>query len=405
MSETAPNFAASADAPETLRRLVDRANTVRPIPACLGIGGILLLSWALVLTLGGAQVAAPSWFYVPIVLAAARFGFAGVLVGGLMAGALAGPLAPADVASGTTQPLGESLSRLVSFLVIGGLAAAFLRSQGRAWDVLRETELATQRLAQQLEPVTMANGNLARQETAIREVLEARNVRTLFQPIVELESGEVAGVEALSRFPIEPVQSPDAWLAQAWNVGLGVELDLLLAEVALERAADLPEGMYVSINLSPETLQSGGVARLLALTPAERIVVEITEHVPVDDYDRLAETLLHLRSAGGRLAIDDVGAGFASLRHVLRLYPDIIKLDVDLVRDIETDPARHALARGIVACARELNATVVAEGIESSRSLEELRQLGVLCGQGFHIGHPVPLGELVPPPRVVDLTS
>ena len=240
---------------------------------------------------------------------------------------------------------------------------------------------------------------------SIRDVLDSRNVRTLFQPIVELESGDVAGVEALSRFPTEPVQPPDAWLAQARDVGLGIELDLLLAEIALEHAAALPDGIYVSINLSPETLQAGGVARLLSLTDPKRIVVEITEHVPVDDYESLTQAILHLRSAGGRLAIDDVGAGFASLRHVLRLYPDFIKLDVELIRDVETDPARHALARGIVACARELDAAVVAEGVETERSLDELRQLGVRCGQGFHIGRPAPLGDLIGPARVVDLTS
>ncbi|MDQ4006020.1 MAG: EAL domain-containing protein [Actinomycetota bacterium] len=402
MSETAPKLAGSIDTPEPLMRLVDRANLIRTIPASVGIGGIVLISWALMLRLGGPHVVAPSWFYLPIVLAAARFGSSGAMVTALVAGVLAGPLAPADVGTGETQSLGESLGRLLSYLVIGGLVGAYLRSQRAAWDVVRGRERATRRPARRLESATTGHPAGADE---IREILEGRNVRTLFQPIVELETGNVAGVEALSRFPIEPIQPPDAWLAQAWDVGLGTELDLLLAEMALERAADLPEGMYVSINLSPETLQAGGVARLLSLTHPERIVVEITEHVPVDDYDRLAEMILHLRSAGGRLAIDDVGAGFASLRHVLRLYPDIIKLDVDLVRDIETDPARHALARGIVACARELKATVVAEGVESARSLDELRQLGVLCGQGFHIGHPVPIGELIRPARVVDLTS
>ncbi|HEV8420861.1 MAG TPA: EAL domain-containing protein, partial [Actinomycetota bacterium] len=128
--------------------------------------------------------------------------------------------------------------------------------------------------------------------------------------------------------------------------------------------------------------------RLLRQAPATRIVVEITEHAQVADYAELLEALGDFRSRGGRLAIDDAGAGFASLRHVLVLLPDVIKLDISLTQGIDRDRNRRALASAMISFAAEIGATIIAEGIETRDELDSLRSLGVRYGQGFYIGRP-----------------
>jgi EAL domain-containing protein (putative c-di-GMP-specific phosphodiesterase class I) len=125
--------------------------------------------------------------------------------------------------------------------------------------------------------------------------------------------------------------------------------------------------------------------------PAERVVVEITEHAPIANYDTFNEGLAAVRALGVRLAIDDAGAGFASLRHILQLRPELIKLDTTLIAAIESDRSQQALAAGIISFADGIGATVVAEGIEHAAALDALRRLGVPLGQGFHLGRPAGL--------------
>jgi EAL domain-containing protein (putative c-di-GMP-specific phosphodiesterase class I) len=143
------------------------------------------------------------------------------------------------------------------------------------------------------------------------------------------------------------------------------------------------------VNVSPSVAETPAFLEAVAhnFDPA-RLVIEITEHAPVDDYRQLAGALRPLRNAGARLAIDDAGAGFASLRHVLRLSPDFIKLDLSLVHHIDADPVRRALATSLITFAGEVGATIVAEGIETRFELETLVALGVRYGQGFHLGRP-----------------
>jgi EAL domain-containing protein (putative c-di-GMP-specific phosphodiesterase class I) len=147
------------------------------------------------------------------------------------------------------------------------------------------------------------------------------------------------------------------------------------------------------LNFSPQTAVSDRLRDLLERADPSRIVVEVTEHAPVADYDELREALSGLRERGVRLAIDDAGAGFASLRHIIRLDPDLIKLDITLTREIETDPVRQALAVALVSFAEHIGATVVAEGVESELELEALRRAGVRHAQGFLLGRPGPLAE------------
>jgi diguanylate cyclase (GGDEF)-like protein len=224
----------------------------------------------------------------------------------------------------------------------------------------------------------------------IRRVLESEALSVAFQPIVELASGRVVAAEALICFADEPRRSPEAWFAEAAAVGLGVELELAAIGAALGELGRLPSGARLSLNVSPATLSSGRLDELLATVPAARLFLELSEHAPVDDYAVLEAALAGLRSRGVQLAIDDAGAGFSSLEHILGLRPDVIKLDLALTRDVDTDQVRRALAASLVAFAREIGATIVAEGVETRAELEALQALGVTLGQGHYLARPSP---------------
>lgn len=231
-------------------------------------------------------------------------------------------------------------------------------------------------------------------ERAIHRVLtEEGLLRPVYQPVVATVGGEVIGVEALSRFALDPLRPPDAWFADAEQVGLGRLLEVEAIRRAVAGAADLTEGVHLSVNASPATLTDPEFLALLRDpdTRADRLVVEITEHAVVDDYELLARAIDDIRRAGARLAIDDAGAGYASLRHILRLRPDIVKLDRSLTADVDRDPARRALAIAIVAFGWEIGATVVAEGVERHEELDELAAIGVAAAQGYLTGRPGPL--------------
>ena len=148
--------------------------------------------------------------------------------------------------------------------------------------------------------------------------------------------------------------------------------------------------MYLSINFSPDTVITPQFMQMVSETPLERVVVELSEHLPVTDYDMLNQSLGQLRARGGRLAIDDAGAGFASLQHILRLSPDVIKLDITLTKGVDSDQARRALAFALTSFASEIGADIVAEGVETRSELEALKALGVVYGQGFYLGYPAP---------------
>lgn len=230
----------------------------------------------------------------------------------------------------------------------------------------------------------------AERERRIRNVLDRGSIMMLFQPIVRLSDGAAIGVEALARFPTTPQRPPDEWFAEAALTGLGVELEIAAINAALPDLSKLPAGAYMALNVSPATINHPEMMELIG-RHAERIVLELTEHEAVDGYGALLASLKKLRGAGVRLAVDDAGSGYAGLRHILEVQPDIIKLDLALTRAIHTDPARRALAAALVAFGRETGASIVAEGIELPQELQALRDLEVGFGQGFHLGRPGPL--------------
>jgi EAL domain-containing protein (putative c-di-GMP-specific phosphodiesterase class I) len=230
---------------------------------------------------------------------------------------------------------------------------------------------------------------------AIESVISSDALTTVFQPIVDLATREVRGWEALSRIHSEPMKSVDAWFADASAAGLGIQLECFAISAAIQKF-DFAAGAYLSLNASPTTIVSGELAGIFAGYPQNQIVLEVTEHARVASYPDLLDALEVLKKRGIRLAIDDAGAGYAGLRHILLLRPEIIKLDIVLTRDIDNDPIRRALGAALVAFAHELGAEIVAEGIETQPEYDSLLELGIGLGQGYHIAKPAPWGQPAP---------
>ena len=240
-------------------------------------------------------------------------------------------------------------------------------------------------------------GALGRLETRSRvdRVLKGRGLSHVFQPVFDITTGECFAVEALARFSGRPKRAPDAWFAEAHVMGIGVELEVVSAKGALNALSRLPGDVALCVNASPEAMISAEVRQLIASSESKRVVMELTEEAKVDDYQRLSLALNQLRLMGVRLAIDDTGAGFASLAHILKLAPDFIKLDRELTSGIDHDPVRIALATALVSFASKLGAEIIAEGIETAVELEVLRRLGIRYGQGYFLCRPTSV-DLIP---------
>lgn len=245
-------------------------------------------------------------------------------------------------------------------------------------------------LAEQLERIE-ADRDLHRETIErVRAVLEPGPLSVVVQPIFDLTAGQIVGVEALSRFDVEPRRPPDAWFRDAWSVGLGLDLELEALRLATGVLGRLPEPVYLSVNVSPETLLADRFGPAIAHVPPGRLVVEVTEHVEVEDYAQIQHALEAVMDRGVRLAVDDAGAGFSGLSHILQMSPDIIKLDIVLTRGIDHDVVRQALATALVDFSARVEAVIVAEGIETQAELATLRSLGVTYGQGYHLARPGP---------------
>ncbi len=243
-------------------------------------------------------------------------------------------------------------------------------------------------LANILRPANAPDAGARRQ---IEEALAKGLLTHEFQPIFDLWSGELFGLEALARVALEPYRPPDRWFDQANAVGLGLDLETASIRLALSSLPRLPRGVCLSLNAGPQATASPQLCALLEASHADRVVIELTEQVAVQDYPHLSRQIDRLRRLGARLAIDDTGAGFASLAHILKLDPDLIKLDRALTSGIDTDPVRRALAAALVNFASQTRADIIAEGVETAAELEVLCELGVRYGQGFYLGRPQPL--------------
>ncbi|MDQ1725416.1 MAG: hypothetical protein QOG52_2444 [Frankiaceae bacterium] len=223
-------------------------------------------------------------------------------------------------------------------------------------------------------------------ESRLLPVIADGGPRIVLQPIVDLATGLRIGAEALSRFPAEWGKAPDVCFGEAHSVGLGDRLELLALLGAAEQLAEVTG--YVAMNVSPATLLTAECTRLLAAMPLDRVLLELSEHDQVADYAALAAVLEPLRAAGMRLAIDDVGAGFSSLRHIVVTSPDVIKIDRTIVDGVSHDSVLETLVSSLVFFGHGCKATVVAEGVETAADAAKLLELGVDYGQGWYFGRP-----------------
>ncbi len=238
---------------------------------------------------------------------------------------------------------------------------------------------------------TQPGGERAETLARIQAVLQDKSLTHVFQPIQDLRTGATVAHEALSRFPDPTLGGPDRWFADAFEVGLGVDLEWLAATSAMSYFDTAPPEMFLTVNMSPATVMHLVENELCPPELWPRIVIELTEQVPVEDYPALERALAPLRSHGARLSADDLGSGYAGFRHLLRLRPDIIKLDISLIAGINRSHEQQALTRALLTFAYDIGAQVIAEGIEEPAELKTLQDLGVPLGQGYLIGRPAPL--------------
>jgi PAS domain S-box-containing protein len=269
------------------------------------------------------------------------------------------------LAVGSTHPVGpaEAARWLPSMTEISALAAALLVPElgsRRAQDTTRS--------------------QLAR-------IISNNEFHPVFQPVVRLGDGTVVGFEALTRFA--DGIGPDRWFAMAEAVEMGAELEAATMRAALLAAADLPARAWVSVNVSPSRLADPRLLRLATMAKRRPLVLEITERLAIEDYSAARDALDRV-SGSVDVAVDDAGAGFSSLRHIIELRPRYVKLDLNLVRGVEGDPARQALIAGMVYFARDTGCLLIAEGVEKAAERDTLRRLGVPFGQGFLFGRPAP---------------
>lgn len=233
---------------------------------------------------------------------------------------------------------------------------------------------------------------------ALTTVIDGRGRHAVLQPVVDLTLGRAVAAEGLTRFTaVSPVRRPDAperttaqWFDDAARLGLRQELEVAAAESVLDLldAPHVPSDVALTVNLGPETIVSPAFSELLSDRALDRVVVEMTEHAPVSDYELLHSVLRSYREDGLQLAVDDAGAGYASLRHVLALRPDLIKVDMALTRGVDADVARQTLLLALASFAGSTGCRLVAEGIETRPELDTVRACGVELVQGYVIARP-----------------
>jgi EAL domain-containing protein (putative c-di-GMP-specific phosphodiesterase class I) len=209
----------------------------------------------------------------------------------------------------------------------------------------------------------------------------------VYQPLCETATERVVGYEALTRF--DDGVAPDIRFAQAYEAGVGEKLELAAIEAALQGAADFPQGMWLNINATPDVIMDGGGLQRLLRGYDRDLVLEVTEHSEITDYRAFRQALVEL-GPRVRLAVDDAGAGFASLRHILELRPAFVKLDRQVIMGIDDDEARQAMVAGLRHFALNTGCWLIAEGVETAAELATLKALDVRYVQGFLLGRPVP---------------
>jgi EAL domain-containing protein (putative c-di-GMP-specific phosphodiesterase class I)/DNA-binding response OmpR family regulator len=260
----------------------------------------------------------------------------------------------------------------------------------RLGDLSDTTDFAVTALRPAIEHAETTNAAILQ----LRQLIARRRFTIFLQPIIRLDTGDTFGFEALTRF--DDGVRPDVRFAEATRLGLGRALERATLGKVMDAVASLPSDLAISVNVSPDVLQN---ERSLAeiLERAQRpVIIELTEHERIDDYDAIRAGFARL-GPRVRLAVDDAGSGYASLKHILSLTPSYVKLDMEWVRGIDQDPVRRSLVSGLAYFARETGSDLIAEGIETDGECGTLVELGVRLGQGFLLGRPAPTAALPPP--------
>jgi PAS domain S-box-containing protein len=269
------------------------------------------------------------------------------------------------VTSADSDAVGRLTELLPALLEFAGFAGALV---GPAIDDLTEVGKTRERIAQ---------------------TIKAGSFRPVFQPIVDVATGAHLGYEALTRFL--DGSSPDRVFADARASGLELDLELATLGAAIDAATALPAGAWLSVNVSPGLVIANGRLAHVLRRADRPLVLEVTEHVPVDDYAALRDAIGRLRPRV-RVAVDDVGSGIANFGHIVELRPAFVKLDLGLVRRIDADLTRQALVVGLLHFSNESSSLTIAEGVETEDELATLRRLGVPLAQGYLLGRPAPVG-------------
>lgn len=224
----------------------------------------------------------------------------------------------------------------------------------------------------------------------ISALLENQMLMTAFQPIYGLESRRVVGVEALSRFVSDDGAGAELWFAEAAAVGLGANLEFSALASAAAAAATLPQHLYVALNISPKSCLDPRLPELFdhIELPISRIVLELTEGIPDEEYSHFVSAITPLRERGLRIAIDDSHPNAGTLSRMLHLRPDFIKLGRNTISGVDLDPSQRALAACMVDFAEQTGTVLVAEGVETPEELSVLTELGFSAGQGYLLGRP-----------------
>ena len=227
-------------------------------------------------------------------------------------------------------------------------------------------------------------------EALARVFADPSLVHPVFQPIVDLKRGMACGYELFARFSGPPNEPPEAWFSAAAELGQGGELDAVVIRKGLALRDALPANCFLTLNVSPRSLLSRQVQDALrAARPLAGVVLEITEQTAVDDYEVLAAALVALRAAGVRVAVNDAGSAYASLRQIIALRPEFVKVDRAFIADLDRDEAKAAVVQMLGEFAGRIDAWVVAEGVERREELDALIRLRVPMSQGYLLGRPL----------------
>ena len=277
-------------------------------------------------------------------------------------------------------------------------ARAQAQATGSLWHRIGDLSDATDLIVSALRPAIEHAETTDTALLGLRAIIEDRQFAIHFQPIVRLGSGVVMGVEALTRFA--DGVPPDVRFAEATRIGMGRALERATITAAVEAAAHLPPETILSLNLSPDVLLHDLTLAGIIASAGRPVIVELTEHERIDDYDAVRAAFACL-GPEVRLAVDDAGSGYASLRHILNLRPAFMKLDMDWVHGIDADPIRRSLVSGLAYFGEQTSCELIAEGIETEAERTALMDLGVRLGQGFLLGRPRPAQDLEESARTV----